>query len=51
MGSLPAQDTGDHEREQNEIAAKRGEDTDSGVRDIIKHTAAISPMPVGCGRN
>jgi len=49
MDSSPAQDTGDHEREQNEIADKRGDDTDSGAQDISKHTMAItSQVPARC---
>jgi len=50
-GSFPAQDTGKHERKQNEIADKRGDDTDSGVHDTIKHATAVSPVPTGCGYN
>ena len=49
--SFPAQDTGKHKRKQNEIADKRGEDTNSGVHDTIKYATAISPVPAGCGNN
>ena len=48
---VPAQDTGDHERKQNEIADKCGDDTDSGVQDTIKQTAPIGQVPPGCDDN
>jgi hypothetical protein len=54
VDSFPAKDTGDHEHEQNEIVDKCGEDTDSDVRDMIKHTLAggiIDPVPANCGCN
>ena len=48
-GSFPAQDTGEHEHEQNKVADKCGDGTDSDVRDMIDRTTAISPVPAGCG--
>ena len=51
MGSFPAQDAGDHERKQNEIADKIGDDTDSAAQDTIQNTTAINPVRSGCGRN
>jgi hypothetical protein len=50
-GTFPAQDTGKHERKQNEIADKCGDDTDSDVHDLTKHATASSPVPAGCGYN
>jgi hypothetical protein len=49
MDPSPAQDTGDHERKQNEIADERRDDTDFGAQDISKHTTAIiSQVPARC---